>query len=261
MSYDEVVSTLSSNGQSLKIVDSYRYSSTGSKIDTAEIPGTLIYATFRVNQIKLTFANHKLIGIIFTVANDRQADAFYAKTNELFGKGLESSFEDESAKKTFSSPQPCYTSVRYRSRTYIESRAAYSWSIKQGRHHRYGFLELNDWRAKDKAFKRDHSSEAQQFEAMQQEEQINCPDCSGSGKCSACGGEGHTRDYETYPCRDCKSRGYIVVHGPGGGKKTCRFCQGTGRIRTSHKIDIECARCSGSGKCARCGGTGQIKTP
>ncbi len=170
MSYDEVVGTLNSNGQSIKIVNSYRYSSTNSKIDTAEIPGTLIYATFRVNQIKLTFANHKFIGITFTVASDRQADAFYAKANELFGKGLETSYEDESAKKTFRSPQPCYASVRYRARTYIESRAAYSWSVKQGRHLRYGFLELNDWRAKDRAFKRDHSSEAQQFEAMQREE-------------------------------------------------------------------------------------------
>ncbi len=170
MSYDEVVGTLNSNGQSIKIVDSYRYSSTGSLMDTAEIPGTLIYATFRVNQIKLTLANHKLIGITFTVASDRQADAFYAKANELFGKGLETSYEDESAKKTFRSPQPCYTSVRYRARTYIESTAAYSWSVKQGRHHRYGFLELNDWRAKDRAFKRDHSAEAEQFEAMQREE-------------------------------------------------------------------------------------------
>jgi hypothetical protein len=58
-------------------------------------------------------------------------------------------------------------------------------------------------------------------------DEIDCEECSGSGKCRACGGEGgfeHLCD--------------------------CEYCE---------VLDEECVECNSSGKCTACGGSGAVK--
>lgn len=74
---------------------------------------------------------------------------------------------------------------------------------------------------------------------------IDCPDCSGSGKCPTCGGS------EKVTCPVCK------------GNKECVSCNGTGRYTCQNcDGDGECPECdSGWYTCDECGGDGTVDCP
>lgn len=125
---------------------------------------------------------------------------------------------------------------------------------------------------------------------------IDCPDCSGSGKCPACGGceivtcpvcEGNKECVSCngtgrYTCQNCDGNGECPECDNGwytcdecGGDGTvdcpdcngfgnyidepCKYCEGTGYI----SWDKKCRHCGGSGrfvrKCKRCDGDGRIQ--
>lgn len=74
---------------------------------------------------------------------------------------------------------------------------------------------------------------------------IDCPDCSGSGNCSTCGGS------EKVTCPVCE------------GNKECVSCNGTGRYTCQNcDGDGECPECdSGWYTCDECGGDGTVDCP
>lgn len=79
-----------------------------------------------------------------------------------------------------------------------------------------------------------------------------CSSCNGTGRCSSCGGQGHSRCYR---CNGTgQERVFHASSDPMGDSsmETCSSCGGTGGG------DV-CLVCGGSGRCGVCRGTGKIR--
>ena len=260
MEGEEVERRLAAKGYSLKVTRSYRLG--GTHIHDAEVSGALLYGRYRVDEIRMAFANKKLLSVSFTSADPREADGLYGQMQSEFGPGIEESWTDDDAQESMKSPKLCHSCERYYQTTSVTNKVGYTWSPSARRVVRYCAVTISDWRASDKAYGNNSSQKFSQFQQLRQrakeDGKIVCSDCNGSGKCLSCNGKGKITRKVTIKCSfpACRGRGWYKVHG--AGRQSCRRCQGRGNIVTRETEQVSCGRCRGDGKCRRCQGKGEI---
>lgn len=83
-----------------------------------------------------------------------------------------------------------------------------------------------------------------------------CPGCDGAKRfqCDACNGKGQ------FDCSTCNGEGKVPCFSCGGfGSNSCGWCGGTGEMYSeSEGRYVSCSACGGGRSCRRCNGTGKV---
>ena len=265
MKGEEVEKILSGRGVSLDFVNSYQDSITGKVSQNASVSGQFMFGQIRIEGIRLGFVDRKLSSVHFVNAAESNADNLYNECVKLYGLGLESTWDDKDVREKMSNPQLCRSCERYLPASLITSQVGYTWSQRVNHYVRYASVTIEDWNASGKSSDEYSKIKARQYkeliEKVKTGENVSCNTCNGTGKCKICSGAGKTYDYKFYPCSypACGGKGWYVVNGPGGGRKGCSRCNGTGQIKSYKQEEIPCTRCNQTGKCPECKGEGEIK--
>jgi hypothetical protein len=262
---EEVEKIVSGQGFVLNVATSYQDPSTRKIAHHATIEGEFSFGRSRITEVRMGFIDKRLTFVHFVNVSEPDSDNFYNECVQLFGPGIENTWDDKDVRGKIENPKLCRTCKRYFSTTLIESKVGYTWSSDDKRHVRYASVTMQDWNATGKASDEYSKLEADQYRKLIQSiksgKKVNCEACNGTGKCKICSGAGKKYDYKFYPCPypACGGKGWYEVRNSGGERKACNTCKGTGQIKSYREEEIPCTRCKGIGKCIECNGGGEIQ--
>ena len=241
---EDVEKLLAKQGLTLNLGEPWPDSSTRKIGHTATIPGEFIFDGIRVEDFSMNFIDKRLTKVSFMNVSDSDVDKLYNECVQLFGHGIETTWDDKEVREKMENPELCRTCKRYFPTTLIESKVGYTWSGYNRSYIRYALVTMEDWNATGKASDGLSKLEAKQYRELIQSiksgKKIGCDACNGIGTCKICSGAGKTYDYKFYPCTypACGGKGWYAVRNSGGGRKSCTICKGTGKIKSYSKEEM-----------------------
>jgi hypothetical protein len=148
---EDVEKLLAKQGLTLNLGEPWPDSSTRKIGHTATIPGEFIFDGIRVEDFSMNFIDKRLTKVSFMNVSDSDVDKLYNECVQLFGHGIETTWDDKEVREKMENPELCRTCKRYFPTTLIESKVGYTWSGYNRSYIRYALVTMEDWNATGKA--------------------------------------------------------------------------------------------------------------